>query len=190
MFQDLRYALRTLRKNITLTLVIVVSLAIGVGANSAIFSVVDALLLRPLPYPQPERLAAIWLHSPGIGIIRDWPSPGQYVDIQNENHSFEEISISRLGAWVLTGRDQPQRLGGMRTSSNLLRMLGAKPLIGRLLLPEDDKPGKKPVAILSYGLWARLFGSDRTILGKSIVLNGDQILVAGVLRPDFRLNTE
>jgi predicted permease len=188
--QDFRYALRTQRKTPALTAVIVLSLAIGIGANSAIFSVVNALLLQPLPYPQPERLAAIWLHSPGIGIFRDWPSPGQYVDIRNENHSFEEISISRLGSLVLTGRDQPQRIDGMRTLSNLLHMLGAKPLIGRLLLPEDDKPGNKPVAVLSNALWTRLYGSDPTILGKSIVLNGNQFLVVGVLRPEFRLNTE
>src|SRR5450631_2574435 len=92
--QDFRYALRMLRKNVGLTLVMVASLAIGIGANSAIFSVVDALLLRPLPYPHPDRLAAIWLHSPGIGIFRDWPSPGQYIDIRTENHSFDEMSIS------------------------------------------------------------------------------------------------
>ena len=111
--QDFRYALRMLRKNVGLTIVVVLSLAIGIGANSAIFSVVDALLLRPLPYPQPERLANIWLHSPGIGIFRDWPSPGQYIDIQNENHSFEEMAIARLRGFTLTGRDQPERIDGM-----------------------------------------------------------------------------
>src|SRR2546430_13550413 len=89
LLQDLRYALRMLRKNSLLTAVIVASLAIGIGANSAIFSVVDALLLRPLPYPQPDRLAAVWLHSPAIGILRDWPSPGEYIDVQNENRSEE-----------------------------------------------------------------------------------------------------
>jgi len=91
--QDFFYALRMLRKNPGLTAVVMLSLAVGIGANSAIFSVVDALLLRPLPYPQPERLANIWLHSPGIGIFRDWPSPGQFVDIQRENHSFDEMAI-------------------------------------------------------------------------------------------------
>ena len=98
-----------------LTLVIVASLAIGIGANSAIFSVVDALLLRPLPYPQPDRLAAVWLHSPGIGIFRDWPSPGQYIDIQNENHSFEEMALAQSRSFTLTGREQPERVDGMRT---------------------------------------------------------------------------
>ncbi len=188
--QDLSYSLRMQRKTPVLTGVMVLSLAIGIGANSAIFSVVDALLLRPLPYPQPERLVAIWLHSPGIGIFRDWPSPGQYVDIQNENHSFKDMSISRLASWVLTGGERPQRIEGMRTSSSLFRILGATPLSGRLLGPADDNPGKPPVAILSYGLWKRLFGSDPTIIGKGITLNGNQFLVTGVLRPDFRLNTE
>ena len=186
--QDFRYALRMLRKSPGLTSVMVLSLAIGIGANTAIFSVVDALLLRPLPYPEPERLAAIWLHSPGIGIFRDWPSPGQYVDLQNENHSFEEMSISRLTSWTLTGLDQPQRIDGMRTSSSLLHMLGAKPLLGRLLLPEEDKPGKPAVAVLSYALWRRLFNSDPKIVGHGITLNGNEFTVAGVLGPEFRLN--
>ncbi len=139
-FQDLRYALRMLRKNSLLTAVIVASLAIGIGANSAIFSVVDALLLRPLPYPHPDRLAAVWLHSPAIGILRDWPSPGQYIDIQNENHSFEQMALAQSRPFVLTGREQPERLFGVRTQSSLLEMLGAKPrLLGRLLLPEEGQ---------------------------------------------------
>src|SRR5215471_8730028 len=189
-FQDLRYAARMLRKNLMLTAVIVFSLAIGIGANSAIFSVVDALLLRPLPYPQPDRLAAIWLHSPGIGIFRDWPSPGQYVDLQNENHSFSEMAIAQLRGFTLTGRDEPELLGGITASSTLLHMLGAKPLLGRLLLPEEDRPGKPPVAILSYDLWRRLFSSDPHIVGRSITLSGKPYTVVGVLGPDFFLNPE
>ena len=190
MFHDVRYALRTLRKNITLTLVIVVSLAIGIGANSAIFTVVDALLLRPLPYPHADRLAAVWLHSPAIGILRDWPSPGQYIDVQNENHSFEVMALAQSRNFVLTGRDQPVRLGGMRTQSSLLEMLGAKPLVGRLLLPEDDRPGNADVAILSDRVWKRLFNADPALAGKTIVLNGKPFVVAGVLQPGFRLDAE
>ena len=102
--QDLRYAVRTLRRSAGLTFVIVASLAIGIGANTAIFSVVNALLLKPLPYPEPERLAVLWLRSPGINIPQDWPSPGQYIDIQNENRSFEEMSISRGRVGTLIGR--------------------------------------------------------------------------------------
>ena len=190
MFQDLWYAVRALRKNLLLTLVIVASLAIGIGANSAIFSVVDALLLRPLPYPHPDRLAAVWLHSPALGILRDWPSPGEYIDLQNENHSFEQMALARSRTFVLTGRDQPERISGARTQSSLLEMLGAKPLLGRLLLPEDDKPGKTDVAVLSDRIWKRLFNGDPEILGKTIVLNGNPFIVAGVLQPDFMLDAE
>jgi len=190
LFQDLWYALRTLRKNMMLTLVIVASLAIGIGANSAIFSVVDALLLRPLPYPQPDRMAAVWLHSPAIGILRDWPSPGQYIDIQNENHSFELMALAQSRTFILTGREQPERIDGVRTQSSLLEMLGAKPLLGRLLLPEEDKPGKADVAVLSEPVWKRLFNSDPGIVGKTIVMNGNPFIVVGVLQHGFLLNAE
>jgi predicted permease len=173
-----------------LTLVIVASLAIGIGANSAIFSVVDALLLRPLPYPQPDRLAAVWLHSPAIGILRDWLSPGEYIDVQNENHSFEQMALAGSRTFVLTGREQPERIFGARTQSSLLEMLGAKPLLGRLLLPEEDKPGKPDVVVLSERVWKRLFNSDPGIVGKTIVLNGNPFTVAGVLQGGFVLTAE
>lgn len=188
--QDFGYAFRILRKSPASTLVIVLSLAIGIGANSAVFSVVNALLLRPLPYPQPRRLAAVWLHSPGIGIFRDWPSPGQYIDLQNDNHSFEEMTLAQSRTFTLIGRDQPERIDGMRTQSSLLHMLGARPLLGRLLLPDEDKPGKPPVAILSYRLWRRLFNADPRIVGKSLDLDGKQFTVAGVLSPEFSLDSE
>ena len=188
--QDFRYALRMLRKNAGVTLVMAASLAIGIGANSAIFSVVDALLLRPLPYPQPDRLAAIWLHSPGIGILRDWPSPGHYIDVRNENHSFDQMALAQSRSFTLTGREQPLRIDGMRTQSSLLRMLGAKPLLGRLLLPEEDQPGKPAVAILTDRIWKRLFNSDPAIVGKSITLNGNPFTVAGVIQRGFMLNAE
>jgi predicted permease len=187
---DFRYAWRMLRKNLSMTLVIVLSLAIGIGANSAIFSVVDALLLRPLPYPQPERLAAIWLRSPGIGMFRDWPSPGQYIDLQNENRSFDEIAIAQSRTATLTGFEKPERIDVLRTSSNLLRMLGAKLQSGRLLLTEDDKPGKAQVALLSSRLWRQRFSADSQMIGKSLTLDGKQITVAGVLTPEFRLDAE
>jgi predicted permease len=184
------YALRMLRKNRVLTLVIVVSLGMGIGANSAIFSVVDALMLRPLPYPHPERLAAVWLHSPALGIFRDWPSPGEYLDIQKENHSFQEMALAGSQIFVLMGREQPERVFGVRTQSRLLEMLGAKPLLGRLLFPEEDKPGRPDVAILTERAWKRLFNADSAIVGKTIVLNGNPFIVAGVLQGSFMLDAE
>jgi predicted permease len=189
-WQDLRYAVRMLGKNVTLTLVIVASLAIGIGANAAIFSVVDALLLRPLPYPHADRLAAVWIHSPGIGIFRDWPSPGEYLDLQNQNHSFEEMALAQSRPFTLTGRERPERLAGMRGQSTLLRMLGATPLLGRLFLPEEDKPGQPAAVVLSYRFWQHQFHSDPNIVGQTVMLNGNPFAVVGVLRRDFALSAE
>jgi predicted permease len=199
MLSDIRYALRGFARSPLFALVAILSLAIGIGANSAIFSVVNALLLRPLPYPDPDRLAVMWLRSPGVNIPQDWPSPGQYIDIQNENHSFEETSISQGRSATLTGTDQPERVEVLRTSSTLFHMLGAKPLYGRLLVPEEDKPGRAAVVILSYNLWKRLFNSDPNVVGRTITLNGagggtgdlkNQFIVAGILTRDFLLNDE
>ena len=172
LLQDFRYALRTLRRSPGLTLVIVASLAIGIGANTAIFSVVNALLLKPLPYPDPSRLAILWLRSPGINIPQDWPSPGQYIDIEMQNRSFEEMSISQGATGTLLTPDRPERVEALRTSSSLFRLLGARPLYGRLLLPEDDRPGKAAVVILSHDFWKRLFNADPGVIGRSITLNG------------------
>src|SRR5438477_10475821 len=126
LLRDLRYALRTLRKSSGLTLVIVLSLAIGIGANTAIFSVVNALLLKPLPYPDPGRLAVLWLRSPGINIPQDWPSPGQFIDLRTQNRSFEEMSISRGRAGTMLTREEAQRIEGLETSSSLFHVLGAR----------------------------------------------------------------
>jgi predicted permease len=182
-----------------LSLVIVASLAIGIGANTAIFSVVNALLLKPLPYPDPERLAVLWLRSPGINIPQDWPSPGQFIDVRTENRSFEEMSISQGRDGTLLARDEAQRVEGVLTSSSLFLLLGARPLYGRLLRPDEDVPGKPPVVILSYGFWKRAFNADPGVVGTNVTLNGfgpgggdakNQFEVAGVLRPDFLLNAE
>jgi putative ABC transport system permease protein len=198
--QDVRYAFRTSRRSLPLTLVIVASLAIGIGANTAIFSVVNALLLKPLPYPDPERLVVLWLRSPGINIPQDWPSPGQYIDVQTGNHSFEEMSISQGRSGTLLGLDQPERVQALLTSSSLFHLLGARPLYGRLLVSDDDVPGKAPVVILSHAFWARLFNADPNVIGRSVTLNGvapggggpdkNQFTVVGVLRPDVLMNEE
>jgi predicted permease len=198
-FQDLRYAARTLRRSWALTLVIVASLAIGIGANSAIFSVVNALLLKPLPYPEADRLAVLWLRSPGINIPQDWPSPGQYLDIQQENRSFELMSISRGRASTLIGPDQAERVECLETSSSLFPLLGARAVHGRLLRADEDVPGQAPVAILSHAFWQRAYGADPKVVGRMITLNGlgsgagearNQFEVVGVLEQDFLMNGE
>src|SRR5262245_38363697 len=171
--QDVRYAVRTIRRSPGLTSVIVISLAIGIGAISAIFSVVNALLLKPLPYPEADRLAVLWLRSPGINIPQDWPSPGQYIDIQQENKSFAETSISRGRSGTLLDRENPERVEVLETSSSLFPMLGAKPLHGRLFRSDEDS-GEAPAStvILSNAFWRRAFGADPAIVGKTIQLSG------------------
>jgi len=198
--QDIRYTLRTLRRSASLTAVIVMSLAIGIGANTAIFSVVNALLLKPLPYPDPERLVVLWLRSPGINIPQDWPSPGQYTDVRNENRSFDEMSISQGRSGTMLGLEQPERVEVLSTSSSLFQMLGAKALYGRLLTADDERPGKHTVTVLSHGFWKRAFGGDPAIIGKTVRLANigvpgtgeahNQFEVVGVLPPGFLLNHE
>ena len=166
--QDLRYAVRTLRRSPGLTLVIVASLAIGIGANTAVFSVVNALLIKPFPYPDPDRLAVLWLRSPGINIPQDWPSPGQYTDIKNENHSFEAITMSQGRSGTLLGLSEAQRVEALMTTHGLFDLLGAKPFKGRLLQAGDEVAGKHTVVVLSHGFWTRAFGGDPDIVGKTV----------------------
>src|SRR5580658_5616350 len=136
--QDLRYGLRMLWKNPRLTSMIVLSLAIGIGANTAIFSVTNTLLLKPLPYPNADRLAILWLRSPGIGIPQDWPSPGQYHDIKTQNHVFDETAIAIGEGYTLTGTSKAIKVDGIEASSSLLPMLGVKPMLGRIFTADED----------------------------------------------------
>ena len=133
------------------TAVVVLSLAIGIGANSAIFSVINALLLRPLPYSNADRLVILWSRSPGLNVPQDWFSPGQYLDIKTQNQVFEEVAISIGGSFNLTGGQRtPEHIDGARVSSSLFRLFGVKAALGRVFLPEEDEPGK-PAAI--FAVW-------------------------------------
>jgi predicted permease len=187
---DLRYALRSFAKMPGLTALIVLSLAIGIGANTAIFSVISTLLLKPLPYPSPDRLAILWLRSPGIGIPQDWPSPGQYDDIVTRNHVFEDTALALGGNLTLTDRTKAIKVDGIRATSSLLPMLGAKPMLGRIFLAEEDKPGSPETVVLTYGFWQREFAGDANIVGRVLTLDGQPHTVVGVLSPRFHLNHE
>lgn len=190
LLQDLHYAVRSFAKTPGLTALIVLSLAIGIGANTAIFSVTSTLLLKPLPYPAPDRIAILWLRSPGIGISQDWPSPGQYHDIVTQNHVFEDTALAFGDNFTLTERTKAMKVDGIHATSSLLPMLGAKPMLGRIFLPEEDQSGKPETVVLTYGFWQREFASDPNIVGRAITLNGKPHTVVGVLSPSFRLNHE
>ena len=190
MFPDLRFALRTLARAPGFTFVAVISLALGIGANSAIFSVARALLLKPLPYANADRLAILWNTSPGLGITEDWFSTAQYFDIRQANTAFDQLAIAIGGNENLTGQGLPARIGAIRVSSNLLPMLGAQAILGRLFLPEDDRPGRAGTAVLGHATWTRRFGADPGVIGRAITLNGQPYTVVGVLAPAFSLPRE
>ena len=188
--QDLRYAVRSFAKMPALTLMIVLSLAIGIGANTAIFSLTSTLLLKPLPYPHPNRLAILWLRSPGIGISQDWPSPGQYHDIVTQNDVFDDTALAIGENFILTERARALRVDAIEATSSLLPMLGAKAMLGRIFLPEEDQPGKPQTVVLTYGFWQREFSGDPNVVGRSITLDEHPHTIVGVLSPVFHLNRE
>lgn len=188
---DLRYAWRTLAANPGVTIAAVLSMALGIGANSAIFSVASALLLRPLPYQDADRLAILWNRSPGLGIEEDWFSTAQYFDIKTAHGGLEQVAIAIGGNDNVTGDGgEPERIGTIRMSSNLLPMLGARPALGRLFPAESDVPGARGLALVSDGTWRRRYGADPNIVGRRLVINGEPYEIAGVLEPSFSLPRE
>ncbi len=188
--QDVRYALRSFAAAPAFALAAVASLALGVGANTAIFSVASALLLRPLPYADAERLVILWNRSPGLGITEDWFSTAQYFDIKTSPGGLEQVAIAIGDTYNLTGDGRPERVGIIRVSSNLLPMLGARPELGRLFGVEEDVPGGPPRAILGHGTWMRRYGGDPGVIGRTIWLNGEPTEVVGVLPASFSLRKE
>jgi predicted permease len=188
LIQDIRYGIRTLGKNPGFTLVAVLTLALGIGANTAIFSVVENVLLRPLPYPQPESLVEIWNtyppHIPQIGL-----SPGDFADWRTQNASFSE-----MGAYVritqgfnLTGEGEPQRVLTSYATASLFQMLGARAAAGRSFVPEEDRAGAAPVVMLGHRLWLSRYGGDPSVIGHSITLDNQRYTVVGVLPAGFQL---
>ena len=190
LLQDLRYALRSFLQTPGFTLAVLASLAIGIGANTALFSVTQALLLRPLPYTDADRLAILWNRSPGLNIAEDWFSTAQYFDIKNSAQSFEQVAIVFGISENLTGDGDPERVSVRRVSSNLLPMLGARPLHGRLFTAEEDTAPPAKTAMLTHGMWVRRYGSDPNIVGKSLILNGNTYEIVGVLSADFSMPKE
>jgi predicted permease len=190
LLQDIRYGLRGLAKSPGFTAVALLSLAIGISANTAIFSIVNTLLLRPLPYKGANRLVILWNRSPGLGITEDWFSTAQYFDIKTEHHGFEDVAIAIGGNENLTGDGKPERVGTIHVSSNLLPMLGVEPARGRLFVSSEDAKGSAGTAILGYGMWVRRYGSDPHVLGKSLTINGAAYQVIGILPRSFSLPRE
>ncbi|MBZ5596884.1 MAG: ABC transporter permease [Acidobacteriia bacterium] len=183
LLQDARYAFRMLRKSPGLTVVAVVTLALGIGANTAIFSVVNAVLLRPLRFAEPGRLITIWENDKVDGISNlGYPT---FLDFQRLNHSFDKVAVSSSWLPILSGDAEAERLQGRRVSRDFFSVLRVKPLYGRDFTPEEDRRDVNRSVILSYGLWQRRFGGDRSVVGKTIQLSGRPYLVVGVLPANF-----
>src|SRR6202046_5649953 len=186
LFQDVRYGLRVLVTKPAFTIVAVLTLALGVGANTAIFSIVNAVLLRSLPYPDPDRLVRIFFNEPGVGLRDVRFSKPELDDLQTRAGVFEDVSPIFEGSENLTGAKQPERVEAVNGSFSYFSMLGVTPQVGRLFGPQDFAPGFAPEAVISDGLWRRAYGADPNVLGRTIRIDGDPLTIIGVLSRGFR----
>ncbi len=186
LLHDLRYAARMQRKNPAFTIIAVIALGLGIGANTAIFSVVNTVLLRPLPYKDPERLVMVWEDASRHGYPRDTPAAANFIDWRDQNQVFEGMAAIADTSFNLTGVGDPERFEGRRVSANLFPLLGVEPQIGRVFTAAEDQPGSQRVVLLSYGLWQRRFGGDPNIVGKALTLNGESYIVVGVMPARFQ----
>src|SRR5215471_19538744 len=184
LLQDLGYALRQLRKSPGFTAVAVITLALGIGANTAIFSVVNAVLLRPLPYPNADQLVMLWEQNPHRGWFENIISGDNFRDWQTQNQVFADIAAFESNFFNVIGNHQAEEVAGERVSANFFSVLGVQPFRGRLFLPEENTRNKAAV-ILSYGLWQQRYGGDPDLVGQQIWLNGESYPVVGILPPTF-----
>ena len=189
--QDCRYAVRILARSPGFTLIAVLALALGIGANSAIFSIVNAVILKPLPYDKPEQLVQLWMRFTGIGIPNDqnWVSAPEFVDLQ-QNQSLSHLAAISSTSFNINITGTPERIDSAVVSTSFFPLLGVQAQLGRVFLPEEGQPGRDRVVLLSDGLWRRRFGADPAISGRKLVMNGQSYLVVGVLPRDFQLPLE
>jgi len=178
---DIRYAIRNLLKRPAFTIIATVTLALGIGANSAIFSAVYSLLLKPLPFPEIDRVITIWDKEPTRGYTHNEVAMANYLDWRAQNHSFDQLALYRWWNVNLTGNDTPERIQGFLITANYTDVTGIKPMIGRAFTAEENQPGKGDVAIIANSLWQRRFGADPNVVGKTITVNGVPLTIVGVM---------
>src|SRR6476646_6197620 len=169
-FSDLRYALRTFRKSPTFAIVAIVTLALGIGANTVIFSLVDAVVIRALPYADPDRVVVVWEDNTRAGFPRNTPAPANYFDWRRMNRTFTDMAATRSMTASLTGDGAPEQVLGRAASPSFFSVLGVQPLIGRTFTESEDRDGAH-VVVLSYGLWQRRYDGDPSILGRKILMS-------------------
>jgi putative ABC transport system permease protein len=186
LLSDLRYGVRRLFKSPGFALIAILALALGIGANSAIFSLVDRVLIRPLPYADPDRLVMVWEDASFISFPRDTPAIANFVDWKKQNQVFTDMAAARDRASSLTGDGVPEMVLGGDVTANLLDVLGIQPMLGRAFTEQEDRSGEN-VVILSYGLWQSRYARDAGIIGRSILMDGAKTTIIGVMRPGFVL---
>jgi predicted permease len=182
--QDARYALRLIRRDRSLSLVAVLTLALGIGANTAIFSVINAVLLKPLPYSDPDRLVLVWERNPAIGKERDPVAPRNYQDWRAERHLFTDLGAFRVRSFALGRVADPEQLTALSLSSSVFRVLRAEAAHGRVFSDEEERQ-RAPVVVLAYDFWQRRFGGDRSLVGRPLTLNDVAFTVVGIMPPGF-----
>src|SRR5467141_864715 len=180
LFKDIRYGFRSLIRHSGFTLIAVITLALGIGANTAIFSVVNGVLLRPLAYHEPDQIMTL------LNEGRFPVSPANFLDFRANGQSFEQMSAAEAWGGTLASNDRPESLAGLRMGEGLFALLGVAPLLGRALQAEDYEPGKDHVLVLSHKLWQRAFGGDTQIVGRQLMLSGESYSVVGVMPPQFQ----
>jgi putative ABC transport system permease protein len=183
--RDLRFAVRMLVKNRGVTLIAVVTLALGIGANAAVFSVIDAVLLRPFPFPHSEQMCFVWKTDSIRGADRQIASPAEFLDWREQSHSFSQLSAWQTWFSTLTGTGAPEQVWGVHTSANYFDLLGVQAQLGRTFLPEEEQPGRDQVVVLTHGLWQRRYGGDPTLLNRSILIDGRPYTVIGILPAQY-----
>ena len=186
LIQDFRYGLRCLWRNPGFTTIAVLSLSLGIGANTAIFSLINTVLLRPLPYQEPERLVMVWEDASFAGFPQNTPAPANYADWKAQNQTFEDMAALAQRSFNLTGDGEPERVDAYAVTANFFPILGVKPALGRSFLADEDQPGGNNAVMLSYRLWQHRYGGERDIIGRELLLNGEKYSVVGVAPAGFQ----
>ena len=190
-FSDIRFGVRMLRKRPAITIAAIVILALGIGASSAILTLIHSVLLSPLPYPQPEQLVALFATHPQYGSLAARFSFPDYKDFRQRNQTFAEVGGQQTMGFNLTGHDRPEMLSGKMVSSSFWKVLGVEPQLGRTFTPDEDAVGTgAPVTVISDSLWQRLFARDPKALGASLQLNDHPYTIVGIMPPGFRFGAD
>ena len=188
--RDVRYAVRMLFRNPGFTTIALLTFAVGIGVNTAVFSVFNGVLLRPLPYPDADRITMMWLDNRPAGIKEDIGSYPNYLDWRAQSQSYDQVAAFTGANFTLTGSEEPERLRGAQTTANFFSVVGLQPVLGRLYTEANETPGQDRVVLISHGLWQRKFGGRNDVLEQTLTLNGQPFEIIGVMPAELRMPSD